>query len=81
MDGDGTVYLFFGGMQEGSGCNGSVDSDGVLATSTDGFNFTNSGDALDHSDTGLWGHGDELFPTDVLKIDGTWYALYGSANR
>lgn len=32
VDEDGTVYLYFGGMQEGSGCNTLVDSDGVLST-------------------------------------------------
>jgi 3-phytase len=80
----GDVVLYYGAMDAGSSTSSSVDSDGMVATSSDGFEFTVLGDVLDSSDSGVWGSGDELFPIGAFQNDGTWYVYYvykGDAGR
>jgi hypothetical protein len=74
LDEDGTVVLYFGGM-EATGST-SVDSDGVLATSADGLTFTVHGDVIRHGAPGVIGN-DEVFPLGALRTDdGAWHCYY-----
>jgi hypothetical protein len=63
-------------MDAGDPVSTSVDSDGMVATSVDGFEFTVLGDVLDSRDGSVWGNGDELFPVGAFRDDETWYVYY-----
>ena len=70
LDDNETVVLYFGGMEEYRA--ESVDSDIVLAVSSDGLSFTYCGDVWTHEQSGIQ-VGDEIFPVAVYKSDdGTW---------
>ncbi len=44
--------------------------------SSDGFEFVDVGLALHHSDSSVYGHGDELFPTAAFRSGRNWYLYY-----
>jgi hypothetical protein len=54
----------------------TVNADGRLATSADGFAFTDRGIVLNHTNSGIWGFGDELFPTIGLQHASTFVTYY-----
>lgn len=75
LDSDGTVVMYFGGMQ--SVGSTSVDGDGLLATSSDGFNFIVHGDVIDHRNPSVYRYGDEIFPVGAYRhADGRWSSYY-----
>jgi hypothetical protein len=53
-----------------------VNADGRLAVSTDGLNFNDLGVVLDHEDSLIWGHGDELFPIIAFYDNNNRYVYY-----
>jgi len=75
---DGTIALYFGGM-EAVGAT-TVDGDIVLATSTDGLNFTIQKDVWTHDRSGIT-RGDEIFPTGAYRDpNGTWHVYFVEAS-
>jgi hypothetical protein len=73
VDDDGTVVLYYGGMEETS--PGSVDGDAVLATSTDGYTFTDHGDVWTWQQAGIT-TGNELFPMAAIHDDGVYHMWF-----
>ncbi|UCD02672.1 MAG: hypothetical protein JSV63_02685, partial [Candidatus Aenigmatarchaeota archaeon] len=75
----GELLMYVGAMTEGS--PGSVNDDGKLYISSDGFNFVYDSIVLDHSDPAIWGSGDEIDPFGVFRrpSDNTWHMYYSSA--
>jgi hypothetical protein len=76
IDNNGNISLYYGAMDAGSATSGSVDGDIRLAVSSDCFNFTEIGDVVSHSDSSVWGYGDELFPMGTFQANGQWYVYY-----
>jgi sucrose-6-phosphate hydrolase SacC (GH32 family) len=75
IENDGTVNLFHGGIDEFAA--GRVNTDIVLATSSDGLTFTNQGIVLLHGDTGVIGD-DELSPIGAIYEGGKWWVYYSA---
>lgn len=73
VDDDGTVVLYYGGMEG----QGSVDGDIVLATSTNGLDFTDQGDVIEDGGppAGVIGD-DEIFPLAAWQFHGSYYLYY-----
>jgi hypothetical protein len=74
LDTTSEIALYYGANTWAGGS--SVNADGRLAISTDGFHFTDAGIVLDHRDRSLWGAGDELFPIIGFHDAGRWFAYY-----
>ncbi len=70
---DGQIYMYYG-ANSGSGC--TITSNGRLAVSSDGINFTDSGQVMSGSDPRMWASGDELFPIGAYKNSNKWYIFY-----
>ncbi|MDH3571514.1 MAG: Ig-like domain-containing protein [Gemmatimonadota bacterium] len=77
VDDDGTIVLYYGGMEETT--SGSVDSDIVLATSSDGLTFTDQGDVWTHQQSSVPA-GNEIFPIAVLKEAGVYHVWFMSGS-
>ena len=77
---NGEILLYAGVMT--SFAASSVNDDGKLYTSNDGFNFTYVAKVLDHADGSIWGSGDEIDPLGVFKhpSNGEWWMYYSAAN-
>lgn len=73
---NGDIILYYAAMDAGSATSTTVDSDIRLAVSSDGFNFTEIGDIVSHSDSSVWGYGDELFPVGTFQANRQWYVYY-----
>jgi Concanavalin A-like lectin/glucanases superfamily len=74
LDESGNIVMYFGGA---AGPRESITSDGRLAISEDGFNFTEiGGRILDHRNPFLYGFGDEIFPKAAFQHQGAWYVYY-----
>jgi hypothetical protein len=71
---DDLIILYYGANIEQDEIH--VNSDGRVALSTDGFNFTDLGVALDFRDASIWGSGDELFPVLALRHANRWIVYY-----
>ena len=74
LDDTGEIAIYYGANRWIGGSQ--VNADGRLATSSDGFHFTDQGVILDHSDSGVWGFGDELFPIILFEDDGRYFTYY-----
>jgi hypothetical protein len=70
----GETILFYGANTQESPI--TVNADVRVASSLDGFNFTDLGIALNRSDPNVWGSGDELFVVDAIYDSGTWITYY-----
>jgi hypothetical protein len=70
---DGKVYIYYG-ANSGTGCN--VNANGRLATSTDGYNFTDQGQVISGQNLNIWGNGDEIFPIGAYEYQGLWKMFY-----
>ena len=77
VDDDGTIVLYYGGMEETT--SGSVDSDIVLATSSDGLTFTDQGDVWTHQQSSVPA-GNEIFPIAFLKEAGVYHVWFMSGS-
>jgi hypothetical protein len=78
----GDVGMYYGANEAFT--PSQVHADVRYAHSADGISFTDQGVVLDHSDTGVWGFGDELFGVFGVAIGGQHIAFYipnGSAER
>ena len=70
----GDIILYYGAnTQEGPT---TVNADVRVASSLDGFNFTDLGVVLEHRDDSVWGSGDELFVVNATHSSGTWVIYY-----
>jgi hypothetical protein len=76
IDDNGNIDLYYAALDAGSPTSELVDSDIRLAVSSDGFNFTEIGDVVSHSDSSVWGYGDELFPVGAFQANGQWFVYY-----
>ena len=76
LDLNGDVVIYYGAMDAGSSTSEYVDGDIRLAVSKDGYNFQEIGDVVSHSDSSIWGYGDELFPTGAIHVDDKWVVYY-----
>ena len=76
LDDNGDVVIYYGAMKSPSASSTVVSSDVRVITSHDGFRFINDTKVLSHTDSGVWGYGDELFPLGALKHNGIWYVYY-----
>ena len=70
----GETFLFYGANSLES--RTLVSSDGRVASSLDGFNFTDLGVVLDSKDRSTWGRGDEVFPVTAIHDAGKWIVYY-----
>lgn len=68
------IFLYYGANTEESLT--SVNADIRLASSLDGFDFTDGGKVLDHNDQFVWGRGDELFSVDAIYDQDKWIVYY-----
>ena len=76
LDAQGKVVLYYGALIAPNSTSESVNIDIRTATSTDGFHFSDGGEVVSHSDSSVWGYGDELFPVGVFERNGVWYVYY-----
>ncbi|MCK5217163.1 MAG: hypothetical protein KAJ93_05215 [Methanosarcinales archaeon] len=76
LDDSGEIILYYGAMDAGSSKSTSVDGDIRLAVSNDGFDFTDIKDVVSHSDSSVWGFGDELFPLGAFYADEKYHVYY-----
>lgn len=74
LDETGEITLYYGANKWAGGSQ--VNADGRLATTSDGFNLTDQGIILDHTDSHIWGSGDELFPIIGFQDNGQWFVYY-----
>jgi hypothetical protein len=76
LDENGNVVLYYAALDAGSSTSTSVHSDVRLAISSDGFNFDDKGNVISHTDSSIWGHGDEIFPVGTFHTSNRWYVYY-----
>ncbi|MBE2199766.1 MAG: hypothetical protein IAE79_14220 [Anaerolinea sp.] len=74
LDENGDIAIYYGANTWAGGSE--VNADGRFAIAPDGFNFTDLGKALDHTDDAIWGSGDELFPIIGFYDNGRWFTYY-----
>ncbi len=74
LDDNGDIALYYGANTWAGG--DQVSADGRLAVSSDGFNFSDLGVVLDHTEGSAWGSGDELFPILGFHDSGRWFVYY-----
>jgi hypothetical protein len=74
LDQDGNVVLYYGANTKESAT--TVNSDGRVAVSQDGFVFEDRGVVLDGKSPGVWGSGDEVFPVGAIYHQGRWIVYY-----
>jgi hypothetical protein len=70
----GEVFFFYGANTQESPT--TVNADIRVASSLDGFEFTDLGIVLDRKDRSIWGSGDELFSVTALYDLGKWFVYY-----
>jgi hypothetical protein len=70
----GQVVFYYGANTEATPT--TINADARLTTSNDGLSFSDQGVVLDHSDSSVWGSGDELFPVIALSDGGQWVVYY-----
>ena len=68
------TILFYGANTQESPI--TINADIRVASSLDGFNFTDLGIALNRRDPSVWGSGDELFSVDAIYDSGQWIVYY-----
>jgi hypothetical protein len=74
LDQDGNVVLYYGANTKESAT--TVNADGRVAVSQDGFVFEDRGVVLDGKSPGVWGSGDEVFPVGAIYHQGRWIVYY-----
>jgi hypothetical protein len=74
LDENGEFLLYYGAMTATSSTD--VVDDVRLATSNDGLSFTDLGVVVSHSNSSVWGHGDELFSVGTFYSNDLWYVYY-----
>ena len=79
LDDNKNIVLYYGAMDAGSSTSTLVDGDIRLAVSDNGFEFKDVKDVVSHSNTAVWGCGDELFPISSFHINDKWYVYYTAA--
>jgi hypothetical protein len=70
----GETILFYGANTQESPI--TVNADVRVASSLDGFNFTDLGVALNRKDRSVWGGSDELFSVAAIYDSGKWIVYY-----
>jgi hypothetical protein len=68
------TFLFYGANTQESDI--TVNADIRVASSIDGFGFTDLGVMLDHNDKSVWGGGDEIFVVDAIYDNEKWIIYY-----
>ncbi len=81
LDGSGNIVLHYGAMDSGSSSSTVVDGDIRLAISDNGYDFTDIKEILSHSDSSVWGYGDELFPIGSFHANNKWYVYYTAKGK
>jgi parallel beta-helix repeat protein len=74
LDENNNIILYYAAMTAIDAY--SVVDDVRLAVSSNGFDFTDLGVVIDHSDSSVWGYGDELIPVGAFHANGQWYVYY-----
>jgi hypothetical protein len=74
----GEIVMYYGANKSLRSNSSSVNANGMVTTSADGYNFTDQGVALNYADPTLWASGDEVFPVMSLKAPETnqWIVYY-----
>lgn len=75
LEDDGTVRIYFGGMEETS--LGNVDGDIVHTAASDGVSFGEQTDVLRASDPATYGD-DENLPHGAIEIAGSYHVYYAA---
>jgi hypothetical protein len=70
----GETMLFYGANTEQSPT--TINADVRVASSSNGLNFTDLGVVLSHSDSSVWGAGDEIFVVAAIHDQGQWIVYY-----
>jgi hypothetical protein len=68
------TFIFYGANTQESPT--TVNADVRVASSSDGFHFTDLGKVLDRKDRSVWGGGDELFSVTAIYELGKWFVYY-----
>lgn len=76
LDDSGNLVLYYAACIASNSTSTEVHCDGRVATSPDGLAFTDEGIVLDHADSAVWDHGDELFPIGAFRDAGMWHMYY-----
>jgi len=63
-------------MDAGTSTSTLVVSDGRVAISSNGLEFSDQGVVIPHDDPLVWNSGDELFPVGVFMAEGQWHVYY-----
>lgn len=74
LDENDNISVYYGANTASTGIK--VNADGRLAISSDGFAFTDQGVVLDHTNSSVWGGGDQLYPIIGLQYAGRWFTYY-----
>jgi hypothetical protein len=76
LDENDNIALHYGAIWASDSTTESVRSQIALATSKDGFNFTDRGYTVRWDDPDVWGYGDEISPIGSMRTDGQWHVYY-----
>jgi hypothetical protein len=82
LDQQGNFAMYYGAAIGES--DTTINANGRLAVSQDGFNFTDKGIVINRLNPFLYGFGDEIFPTAAFQHQGRWNVYYhpnGSLNE
>jgi hypothetical protein len=74
LDTTGEIAVYYGANTWAGGS--SVNADGRLAVSIDGFHLADQGIVLNRKNHAVWGWGDELYPIIGFQNGGRWLAYY-----
>lgn len=76
VDGNKRVLMYYSSCDAGNHTSENVQCDGRLAVSENGLEFDDMGVVLSHSNSAVWGYGDEIFPIGVYRNDKQWFVFY-----
>jgi hypothetical protein len=74
LDENGNIAIYYG-ANTWAGTD-QVNADARLAVSSDGLHFTDVGAVLNHTNSSIWGSGDEIFPIIGFHDAGRWFTYY-----
>src|SRR3989338_2414347 len=83
LDVNGDILLYYSACNAGSRFSTSVTCDGYVARSSNGLNFgaqSTHTRVLSHSNSNLWGYGDEIFPIGAFYANSNYYVYYITKN-
>ncbi|HET9905481.1 MAG TPA: hypothetical protein VFQ23_02535 [Anaerolineales bacterium] len=71
---NGETFIYYGANTQESAT--TINADVRIASSPDGFKFTDLGQVLNRNDRAVWGGGDELFSVAAIYDAEEWFVFY-----